>query len=225
MQFIESLQNFFEGGIKNAHEYYIYSKHKFDANHVAQNIIQALKGDYRLRGEREFLVIDDKHQIPFNYASSGQQESLWVFLQLYALMLREEPAFVIIEEPEAHIYPTLQHKVFEFITEFTNINNSSVLVTTHSPYILTSANVLYYGGRLSQYENSGDDLEKILSSSKYVYPDQFTAWKLNAGGDVESLVDEEYGDLRSSLIDEVSEEIDRLYTKLYYYEVEHEKEK
>jgi hypothetical protein len=225
MQFIESLQNFFEGGIKNAHEYYIYSKHKFDANHVAQNIIQALKGDYRLRGEREFLVIDDKHQIPFNYASSGQQESLWVFLQLYALMLREEPAFVIIEEPEAHIYPTLQHKVFEFITEFTNINNSSVLVTTHSPYILTSANVLYYGGRLSQYENSCDDLEKILSSSKYIYPDQFTAWKLNAGGDVESLVDEEYGDLRSSLIDEVSEEIDRLYTKLYYYEVEHEKEK
>ena len=225
MQFIESLQNFFEGGIKNAHEYYIYSKHKFDANHVAQNIIQALKGDYRLRGEREFLVIDDKHQIPFNYASSVQQESLWVFLQLYALMLREEPAFVIIEEPEAHIYPTLQHKVFEFITEFTNINNSSVLVTTHSPYILTSANVLYYGGRLSQYENSGDDLEKILSSSKYIYPDQFTAWKLNAGGGVESLVDEEYGELRSSLIDEVSEEIDRLYTKLYYYEVEHEKEK
>ena len=140
-------------------------------------------------------------------------------------MLHEEPAFVIIEEPEAHIYPTLQHKVFEFITEFTNINNSSVLVTTHSPYILTSANVLYYGGRLSQYENSCDDLEKILSSSKYIYPDQFTAWKLNAGGGVESLVDEEYEDLRSSLIDEVSEEIDRLYTKLYYYEAEHEKEK
>lgn len=225
MQFTESLQNFFGGGIKDAHKYNDVPKHKFDEAYVAQNIIRALKGDYRLRGGSEFLVIDDKHQIPFNYASSGQQESLWVFLQLYALMLREEPAFVIIEEPEAHIYPTLQHKVFEFITEFTNINNSSVLVTTHSPYILTSANVLYYGGRLSQYENSGDDLEKILSSSKYIYPDQFTAWKLNAGGDVESLVDEEYGDLRSSLIDEVSEEIDRLYTKLYYYEVEHEKEK
>ena len=42
---------------------------------------------------------------------------------------------------------------------------------------------------------------------------------------MESLVDEEYEDLRSSLIDEVSEEIDRLYTKLYYYEAEHEKEK
>lgn len=225
MQFIESLQNFFGGGIKDAHKYNDVPKHNFDEAYVAQNIIRALKGDYRIRGDSEFLVIDDKHQIPFNYASSGQQESLWVFLQLYALMLREEPAFVIIEEPEAHIYPTLQHKVFEFITEFTNINNSSALVTTHSPYILISANVLYYGGSLSQREHSSDDLTKTLSSSKYIYPDQFTAWKLNAGGDVESLVDEEYGDLRSSLIDEVSEEIDRLYTKLYYYEAEHEKEK
>ena len=91
--------------------------------------------------------------------------------------------------------------------------------------MLTSANVLYYGGRLSQRENSGEALKKILNPSKYIYPDQFTAWKLNMGGTMESLVNEDYEELRSSLIDEVSEEIDRLYTKLYYYEGEHEKQK
>ena len=88
--------------------------------------------------------------------------------------------------------------------------------------MLTSANVLYYAGRIAGRGNHGNVLQKILHPSKYVYPDQFTAWKLNTDGTMDSLVDAEYEDLRSSLIDEVSEEIDRLYTKLYYYEVEYE---
>ena len=225
MQFCEFLQNFFKNGINEPHEHYVFSEYNIETSYIAQRIIQAMKGDYQVLGDQEYLVVDENHKIPLNYASSGQQEVLWVFLQLYALMLRDEPSFVIIEEPEAHLYPTLQHKVFEFITEFTNLNNSAALVTTHSPYILTSANVLYYAGRIAGRGNHGNALQKILHPSKYVHPDQFTAWKLNVNGAMESLVDEEYEDLRSSLIDEVSEEIDRLYTKLYYYEVEHEKQK
>ena len=225
MQFCEFLQNFFRNGINEAHEHYVFSKYNIETSYIAQRIIQAMKGDYQVLGDQEYLIIDENHKIQLSYASSGQQEVLWVFLQLYALILREESSFVIIEEPEAHLYPTLQHKVFEFITEFTNLNNSAALVTTHSPYMLTSANVLYYAGRIAGRGNHGEALQKILHPSKYVHPDQFTAWKLNVNGAVESLVDEEYEDLRSSLIDEVSEEIDRLYTKLYYYEVEHEKQK
>lgn len=225
MQFNDGIQMQFEYGIESLHKYYPVSERKFDVSLISKRLIQGLKGDYRTTSSGEYLVIDEAHKVPINYASSGQQELLWLFNQLYVLMLREEPAFVIIEEPEAHLYPSLQYKVFEFITEFANLNNSSVLVTTHSPYMLTSANVLYYGGRLSQRENSGEALKKILNPSKYIYPDQFTAWKLNMGGTMESLVDEDYEELRSSLIDEVSEEIDRLYTKLYYYEGEHEKQK
>lgn len=63
-------------------------------------------------------------------------------------MLKKENAFVIIEEPEAHLYPSLQNKVVEFIAYFANMNNSSVLITTHSPYILTSVNALYCAGKV-----------------------------------------------------------------------------
>ena len=222
MRFNESIQSQFGGGIKKLHTYYPVSERKFDVSNISNRLIQGLKGDYQATTLGEYLVVDEKHRVLINYASSGQQELLWLFNQLYVLMLREEPSFVIIEEPEAHLYPSLQYKVFEFITEFTNLNNSSVLVTTHSPYMLTSANVLYYAGRIAGRGNHGNALQKILHPSKYVYPDQFPAWKLNTAGTMDSLVDAEYEDLRSSLIDEVSEEIDRLYTKLYYYEVEHE---
>lgn len=68
--------------------------------------------------------------------------------QLYILMLKKEEAFVIIEEPEAHLYPSLQNKLMEFIAYFANVNQSSVLITTHSPYILTSVNALYCAGKV-----------------------------------------------------------------------------
>ena len=57
---------------------------------------------------------------------------------------------MIIEEPEAHIYPLLQKRVMEFIVFFVNIQDSGVLVTRHSLYILTVANNLYYVGGLAE---------------------------------------------------------------------------
>ena len=54
---------------------------------------------------------------------------------MYILMLRQEKVFLIIEEPEAHIYPSLQKKIMEFIVLFANIQDSGVLITTHSPYM------------------------------------------------------------------------------------------
>ena len=90
---------------------------------------------------------------------------------------------------------------------------------------MTVANVLYYGGRLARDipDAARDGLFKnILPAAKLLSPKKFTAWKLEEDGSVQSLVDEEYGDLRSSLIDGVSDDIERLYSKLYYYEVEHE---
>lgn len=38
---------------------------------------------------------------------------MWL-LKLYILMLKKEEAFVIIEAPEAYLYPGLQYKVIEF---------------------------------------------------------------------------------------------------------------
>ena len=225
MQFNESIQGYFEHGIKKAHEYYPSLERDFSAAEISQNLIRGLKGDYHNTRSGEYLIVGGEQRIPINYASSGQQELLWLLNQLYILMLRQERAFVIIEEPEAHIYPTLQKTVFEFIAEFANINGSKVLVTTHSPYTLTVANALYYGGHLVRKIPGAledETFQEILSARKFLYPEQFTAWKLEQDGSVQSLIDMEFGDLRSSLIDEVSGEIERLYSKLYYYEVEHE---
>lgn len=101
--------------------------------------------DYRYNAGKEYIVIEeDAHseKIPINFASSGQQEVLWLLNQLYILMLKKEKAFVIIEEPEAHLYPGLQSKVVEFISYFANVNDSAIFITTHTGQRRLARNLL-----------------------------------------------------------------------------------
>ena len=224
MQFNESIQSRFEHGISNAHKFYPIPNRKFDTGRISSEIRSGLKGDYRVTSAGERLRLDNGNDIPVNYASSGQQEILWLYNQLYILMLREEKAFVIIEEPEAHLYPALQKAVIEFITQFSNMNQSTVLVTTHSPYVLTAANVLYYAGRLGK--KFGNQVGRVVGKDKWIAPDEFTAFKLEQDEqghtNAESLVDDGTEELRTSLIDEISNKIGETYTKLYYLEVDNE---
>ena len=102
MQVIDNIHRVFEDGIKNVHKRYPDGERKFDVTKTAEMLISDLKGDYRYNAGKEYIVIEeDAHseKIPINFASSGQQEVLWLLNQLYILMLKKEKAFVIIEEP------------------------------------------------------------------------------------------------------------------------------
>ena len=187
------------------------------------------KGEYFYSGGREFLKIekDTDHPVSINFASSGQQEILWMLNFMYVLMLRHENVFLIIEEPEAHIYPSLQKKIMEFISFFTNIQESGVFITTHSPYMLTVANNLYYAGVLSQ-EGQSKKVSKAVNKNYTIKKGELSAYKL-LNIPVESgeknyidLLDEEKREIRSSLIDDVSSQINELYTALYDIELDNE---
>lgn len=227
MQFIETIQPRFDAGVSGAYRYFPTEERKYDVHKVADQIISSMKGEYIFSKGQEYLrEKTTNEQIRINFASSGQQELLWLFNQLYVLLLKNEKAFVIIEEPEAHVYPILQREVLEFIVQYMNFTGSTVLVTTHSPYILTSTNNLYYGGRLiAQNSELKPRVEKILGRGKYILPEKAAAHKLfieSGETKAENLLEEETGDLKSMLIDEVSEEINRHYTELFYLEDEYE---
>ena len=217
MQFIENIQQKFDRGITRVHDYYPRNERKFDVNQIAKELLEDLKGDYYHTQYREFLKVDDNN-IPINFISSGQQEVLWLLNQLYILLLRDEKAFVVIEEPEAHLYPKLQKKVIDFIIYFSNITGSTVVITTHSPYILTSANINCYAGSLIASGAGQAHVEHIVGKHKAVIPGELYAGKLVNDGiqtQVESLVMPDSGELYAELIDEISDSNSEIYTALY----------
>ena len=96
-----------------------------------------------------------------------------------------------------------------------NSTNSKVIITTHSPYILTSTNILLYSQKV---ENQHTKLNKIvIPKNLRVSYENFAAYKVdNSEKVLESLLDEESHMINTNYIDEVSSitnsELDALIT-------------
>ncbi len=226
MMMIDGVREIYNRGVKNAHLYYPRPDRKFNPNKLAEYIVTMQKGEYFYNnGQEELKIQDDEGEtIKINFASSGQQEVLWVLNFLYALLLREEKTFVIIEEPEAHIYPSLQKDVMDFISMFTQLGNNEVFITTHSPYVLTTVNNLYYAGVLAS-QGHENQIRKVLEQKSAITKGTLSAYKLLSkevagdGEQVVSLLQEDGMEIRADLIDDVSAKINELYTALYNIEL------
>lgn len=224
MMLIDSVRNSFRNGLRQAHLFYPIEKRPLNTRDLTDFIVDIEKGEYFYSAGKEYLKIEEdaKHPVAINFASSGQQEILWLLNFMYVLLLRQENAFLIIEEPEAHIYPLLQKKVMEFIAFFSNIQDSGVFITTHSPYVLTVANNLYYAGVLTE-EGQAKEVQKVINKNYVMQKGGLSAYKLLGGSGKNSyikLLEEDGREIKSSLIDDVSSQVNELYTALYDIELD-----
>jgi len=110
-------------------------------NQLIKEANRVLCGKYKYVDGDERLYLDDKRYVKINLSSSGQQEIVWVFNLLFYYLLENKRVFLILEEPESHLYPESQRIVGEILALFSNCKNSA-LITTHSPYLLGTFNYL-----------------------------------------------------------------------------------
>lgn len=170
-----------------------------------------LKGKYQYVSGEERLIIDDNKYVKINFTSSGQQESVWIFNILMYQLINNTKTFIILEEPEAHLYPNAQKEITELLSMFESVGNS-LLITTHSPYVLGSINNLLYAHLLAQLsqENTKNvkrimDMDKSLSHCASYFVNQ---------GKIEKCLDEDSGLIKNETIDGASDEINELFDRL-----------
>jgi len=84
----------------------------------------------------------------------------YCLLILFDIILNNRKIFLVIEEPEAHIFPETQKQIMELIALAINVTDSKILITTHSPYILTSTNLLIHSASV---ENKIKDEETVIN--------------------------------------------------------------
>lgn len=174
-------------------------------------ISQVLRGSYSFNnGEERIVLQDGQHYVKINFASSGQQESVWLLNLLFYYLVQNDPILFIIEEPESNLFPESQKYISEFIALVCNTNHA-VLVTTHSPYVLGTLNNLLYANQTPSGAQ-GKALE-IIPALLWLDRAQFNAWFVRHGG-IENCMDPEINLIQNEKIDGISGVINRDFDNL-----------
>lgn len=191
---------------------------------LAEELIKKiLKADYVNDTDGEKLYFDETHWVKLIYGSSGQQESLWILLLLFMVILENKRSYIVLEEPEAHLYPIAQRHIVELIALTMNSSDSKFLVTTHSPYILTATNLLIQSSIVENRIATKSE-EVVIKKQLRVAPQKLSAYKIgdNEKGVLESIIDKPSGLIRSLEIDSISEKINEESDKLDLLEIKYD---
>jgi predicted ATP-dependent endonuclease of OLD family len=122
----------------------------------------------------------------------------------------------IMEEPELNLYPASQKSEIEALVKLNNSNpKNRLVITTHSPYVLTTFNNLLYAGMLaSQYPN---EIEKIITKDLWIEKGKLSAFEI-IDGKVKSIIDKETGLIQAEMIDKISNQINKDFESLLEYD-------
>ncbi|GEM_PF-5131704 len=178
-------------------------------------INRIMKGNVLYKKDSEIVRYDKTHSVNLNQASSGQQEVLWILLLMLNSMIDRLPMIsYIVEEPEAHLYPSTQKDLIEFMIMWQNITNSKLILTTHSPYVLTVLNNLILAKQASV--KSHEKVNSIVKDFYWVDFNDIGVYYLdnNSAEYAHDLLDKELQMIDDSYIDEVSNEINSIYHEL-----------
>jgi predicted ATP-dependent endonuclease of OLD family len=188
------------------------------ADDLSRLLKKILKGEYRFNADidKERIYFKNNQYVKLQYASSGQQESVWILLLIFRYILDKTSVLVIFEEPEAHLYPETQSDVVELIGLLANVYNNQIIITTHSPYILSAFNNLLYAYQVGK-NKIGDEreaVESIVNSKSWIDPNRISAYFISENG-YESIIDEELKLIQAEKIDSASSIINDKFNDLF----------
>lgn len=182
---------------------------------VQNHIEKILKGKYIHDQYGEKLYFDNDEYVHFRNASSGQQEALRILQDIFLTLLDQNNVFRVIEEPEAHLYPMAQKYLIELIAIVLNESDSQIIMTTHSPYVLSIINNLLFASRVKRKNvQAVKEIAEIIPEPCWLNPETTNAYFLK-NGNAESVFDESTALIGQNYLDEISEYLSEDFEKLY----------
>lgn len=197
-------------------------------NFFMQHAAYILQGKYSNADGNEKILYGAKNSsIPLNIASSGQQEAIRIVQDLLYLLLENQKSFRIMEEPEAHLYPKAQKNLIELMALVINKTQSQIVITTHSPYILSIINnLLMYSVVLGNNPSAERAIKNHFGTANLsdkqdekinLIQNQVQAYSLSISEECycSSIIDEETGLIGDNYLDNITEELNNDFNALY----------
>lgn len=211
----------FEGLIESYSENNIKEK----LYQVKNKIDKILKGEYRIDdlGEKILFNKETEEYIYLSNTSSGQQESIRILQDIFLNILDNTKVLRILEEPEAHLFPIAQKQLIELLALMINQNNDNqLIITTHSPYVLTVFNNLLFANRVVEKNPSTQsEVAQIIPQDSWLSAKDFSAYSLgnqSVSQDTnycEPIFNQKKGTIQQNYLDTVSEILGGDFQALY----------
>ena len=211
----QTVKNFYRFTVRESSE-----KRPVKMAHAEAKLWDIIGGKLSIKKEEEFVENKDGRTIPVANLSSGQQELLPLLLGVFhdfPWMEKPNSYSVFIEEPEAHLFPSAQKDVVEFIaTGFNKFNGKgSVFITTHSPYVLATINNLLLASKASNFSDTVKrKVSKIINIDSWLSPNLLSAYAIS-DGKIQDILDREIDLIDASFIDGVSSEISESFDNIW----------
>ena len=165
-------------------------------------------------------IADEETKIRFEQASSGLQS----LIPLWSVFLHGIHKFshgtAIIEEPELNLFPTLQVSLLNNMIAAINQTKANLLITTHSPYILSVLDNLIYANDVYQKAKTSDKtdlvqrLEKVVNPMMMIDYNDVAAYHCKDNGDVILMNDDQMRNTGAYALDEASSFNSKLFNEL-----------
>ena len=128
--------------------------------------------------------------------------------------MKYQSAQLFIEEPEQNLYPDAQRKLVQNLIRHLKAvksigkHRSMVVLTTHSPYVLSTLNVLMADAAAVEKKPGDERLKDVVDESTLLPTDAFSAYFINKDGVFEDIKDMEIPMLSGIDLDSVSDWVD-----------------
>ncbi len=121
----------------------------------------------------------------------------------------------IVEEPEQNLFPEAQADILYYLIQCMNSGavlggRNSLVISTHSPYVIEALNNSIYAKKLV---DNGKSIDGLLEPNELVAYDDVSAYKLS-DGIIENIKDDELKQINAGYLDSCSERIRTMYSKL-----------
>lgn len=185
-------------------------------NAVKELSIDFLNTKYKWQDGTDYIQVSDHTTIKLSQASSGIQSivPLLLVVQHNTNSQKKNDDLFVIEEPELNLYPSSQKDLIEFIIERIKQSEDKLIVTTHSPYLLTSIdNLIQAGNVVREKPELKNDVDNIVPSSLWLDFENVACYYFSNGKSTSTL-DNELKSIGPSNIDDISEELSETFENL-----------
>jgi hypothetical protein len=157
------------------------------------------------------IFISPEQSISLSEAASGLQSVIPLYLVVKHFA---ESDLLVIEEPELNLFPETQKKLVEFIIETCRDKTKRLIITTHSPYILTVLNNLIQAHNVvKERPELEEEVNKITPKERWLDFDKVGVYYV-ADGTVKNIMHEKNRIIKAENIDSVSKNLSNEFGQL-----------